>query len=126
MFEPSFQTTTEEYWYKELATIYPYGLNDNVKKVGNVSKKGTENIVVWALFNKKQRKFKKLSEKGKRQHDRTRAYRLRALVSNYNKPGLVHELSTPSHHDQSNGDRVCLSVCVSIVRSHSVYMRVLI
>ena len=34
----------EEYWYKELASIYPYGLNDNVKKVGNISKKGTENI----------------------------------------------------------------------------------
>ena len=29
-------------------------------------------------------------------------------------------------HDQSNGDRVCPSVCVSNVRSHSVYMRVLI
>ena len=53
------QLQREEYWYKELATIYPYGLNDNVKKVVNVSKKGTENIVVWALFNKKQRKFKK-------------------------------------------------------------------
>ena len=53
----------EEYWYKELATIYPYGLNGNVKKVGNVSKKGTENIVVWALFNKKQRKLKKRSQK---------------------------------------------------------------
>ena len=87
----------EEYWYKELATIYPYGLNDNVKKVGNVSKKGTENIVVWALFNKKQRKFKKRSQKRKRQHGTARTeleHRLRALVSNHNKPGLVHELIT--------------------------------
>ena len=87
----------EEYWYKELATIYPYGLNDNVKKVGNVSKKGTENIVVWALFNKKQRKFKKRSQKRKRQHGTARTeleHRLRALVSNHNKPGLVHELTT--------------------------------
>ena len=29
----------EEYWYKELATIYPYGLNNNVKNVGNISTK---------------------------------------------------------------------------------------
>ena len=50
------QLQREEYWYKELATIYHYRLNDNVKKVGNVSKKGTENIAVWALFNKKDHK----------------------------------------------------------------------
>ena len=26
-----------EFWYKELGSIYPYGLNDNVKQLGNVS-----------------------------------------------------------------------------------------
>ena len=25
----------EAFWYRELCTIYPYGLNDNVKKFGN-------------------------------------------------------------------------------------------
>ena len=25
----------EEYWYRELKTIYPFGLNDNVRKVGH-------------------------------------------------------------------------------------------
>ena len=82
----------EEYWYKELATIYPYGLNDNVKKVGNniISKKGTENIVVWSLFNKGQWKFKKRSHKQTWQN----TYRkLRSLLNDYNKPGIVHELS---------------------------------
>ena len=86
----------EEYWYKELATIYPYGLNDNVKKVGNISKKGTENIVVWSLFNKRQRKFKKRSHKRRRQHGKTRTeieHKLSSLLNNYNKPGIVHELS---------------------------------
>ena len=29
----------EEFWYKELGSIYPYGLNDNVKQLGNVPKK---------------------------------------------------------------------------------------
>ena len=47
----------EEYWYKELKSIYPYGLNDNVKKVGNISK--NKGIVVWTLFNKQTRKFRK-------------------------------------------------------------------
>ena len=40
----------EEFWYKELATVYPYGLNDNVKHLSNVSKIDTQNIIVWALF----------------------------------------------------------------------------
>ena len=87
----------EEYWYKELATIYPYGLNDNVKNLGNVSKKGTENIVVWSFFNKKPRKFTKRSQKRKRKHGITRTeleHKLRNLVNNYNKPGLVHEIKT--------------------------------
>ena len=47
----------EEYWYKELKSIYPYGLYDNVRKVGNISKnKGT---VVWTLYNKQTRKIRK-------------------------------------------------------------------
>ena len=29
----------EEFWFKELGSVYPYGLNDYVKKLGNVSKK---------------------------------------------------------------------------------------
>ena len=49
VFHPSEDTSTigskllshEEFWYKELGSIYPYGLNDNVKELGNVSKKLT-------------------------------------------------------------------------------------
>ena len=48
----------EEFWYRELCTIYPYGLNDNVKGVGNVSKSDDE-LIVYALFNKSERKFRK-------------------------------------------------------------------
>ena len=33
----------EEFWYKELCTVFPYGLNDSVKGVGNVSKKWIRN-----------------------------------------------------------------------------------
>ena len=56
----------EEYWYKELATIYPYGLNDNMKNLDNISKKGTENIVVWSLFTKKIHKTLTKMEKDTR------------------------------------------------------------
>ena len=39
----------EEYWYKELATVYHYGLSDNIKNLGSISKKGTENVVVYMV-----------------------------------------------------------------------------
>ena len=48
----------EDFWYRELCTVYPYGLNDNVRRVGNVSKQGP-NIVVHTLFNRQHRKSKK-------------------------------------------------------------------
>ena len=30
----------EDYWCRELCTYYPYGLNDNVRGVGNISNSG--------------------------------------------------------------------------------------
>lgn len=40
----------KDYWCRELCTFYPYGLNDNVRKVGNISKCKDE-IVVNTLFH---------------------------------------------------------------------------
>ena len=48
----------EEYWYRELCTVYPYGLNNNVKGVGNVSIRTDDGLVVYELFNKQKRKFR--------------------------------------------------------------------
>ena len=87
----------EEHRYKELATIYLYGLNGNVRRVGNISKKGIDNTVVWALFNKKPRKFKKRPLRQSRQHRTTKKdveTTLRNLIRNHHRPGLVHELKT--------------------------------
>ena len=42
----------EEFWYRELCCIYPYGLNDNVRQFGNVSKRIGKSLVVYSLFNK--------------------------------------------------------------------------
>ena len=43
------QLQREEKWCKQLAIIYPCGLNDNVKNLGNI-KKGMKHTVVWSLF----------------------------------------------------------------------------
>ena len=53
---PSKRLQREEYWYRELCSVYPYGLNDNVRGVGNVSK-SDESLIVYTLFNKQKRNF---------------------------------------------------------------------
>ena len=55
---PSKRLQREEYWYLELCTVYPYGLNDNVKGIGNVSSRTDDGLVVYELFNKQKRKFR--------------------------------------------------------------------
>ena len=55
----SLRLEREDYWCRELCTYYPYGLNDNVRGVGNVSKK--PGLVVNTLFNRRDRRFRKRS-----------------------------------------------------------------
>ena len=57
----------EEYWYRELCSVYPYGLNDNVAGVGNVSHKLGQGVVIYTLFNKQPRKFRVRQTKRVRQ-----------------------------------------------------------
>ena len=57
---PNKRLQREEFWYRELCTVYPYGLNDNVKGVGNVSSMSrSEDLIVYTLFNKHERKYRK-------------------------------------------------------------------
>ena len=49
----------EEFWYRELCTVFPYGLNDSVKGVGNVSSTTDDSLVVYTLSNKSNRKYRK-------------------------------------------------------------------
>ena len=46
---PSKRLQREEYWYPELCNVYPYGLNDNVRGVGNVSK-SDERLIVYIII----------------------------------------------------------------------------
>ena len=55
----------EDYWCREPCTFYPYGLNDNVRKVGNISK-CKDKIVVNTLFHKQIRKFRKRQPRKRR------------------------------------------------------------
>ena len=40
----------KDYWCRELCTYYPYGLNSNVRGVGNISKQ--HGLVVHTLFHR--------------------------------------------------------------------------
>ena len=81
------------YWYRELCTIFPYGLNDNVKGVGSISRK-IDSTVVWGLFNKHSRRNRKRGRKGNRKYrdkDKVKGD-AETLLKGYKKPGFVRTL----------------------------------
>ena len=48
----------EDFWMRELCSIYPYGLNDNVKGLGNVSKLIDQDSLVVYRIDKHDRRFR--------------------------------------------------------------------
>jgi hypothetical protein len=64
---PSSDRANVTYWCRELCTYYPYGLNDNVRGVGNISKQ--PGLVVNALFNRRYRKFRKRKDRRHRKRN---------------------------------------------------------
>ena len=53
----------EDFWIRELGSIYPNGLNDNVKGLGNISTLvDKDNLIVYSLFHKHKRKYRNRSE----------------------------------------------------------------
>ena len=58
----------EEYWIKEIGCLYPYGLNDNIRQLGNISDKLGQGLIVYSLFNKHNRKYRKRSGKRKKKN----------------------------------------------------------
>ena len=81
---PSKRLQREEYWYRELCSVYPYGLNDNVRGVGNVSK-SDERLIVYTLFNKQKRKFRKrrLQRKKRKVNVNTVEEQLKSRLNKY-------------------------------------------
>ena len=85
----------EEYWYKELCTIYPYGLNDNVRGLGNVSRKMGQGIVIYTLFNRQTHKYRKRTKKKRKKpkHDEI-GQQVTNLLRMYRSRGFSFELRT--------------------------------
>ena len=79
-------------WYRELCTIYPYGLNDNVKGVGNVSKSDGE-LIVYPLFNKSERKFRKRKPHRRRRRVTSNevSEQIKSVVFGYKSTGLLSD-----------------------------------
>jgi hypothetical protein len=51
-----YRTDRELFWIKELGTAMPYGCNDNIKGVENLSSPGCSEINVMSLFNTNPRR----------------------------------------------------------------------
>ena len=65
-------------------SVYPYGLNDNARGVGNVSK-SDERLIVYTLFNKQKRKFRKrrLQRKKRKVNVNTVEEQLKSRLNKY-------------------------------------------
>ena len=86
----------EEFWYKELGSVYPYGLNDNVSKVGNISRKLGKELIIYRLFNKQPRKYHVRKSKRNRHHRTFRDVQeeLKSLLVDYKSGTFGHRLRT--------------------------------
>ena len=96
-----YRTDRELFWIKELGTAMTYGCNDNIKWVGNLASPGCSEINVMSLFNTITRT--KCSHGHKRiQHPnvkksskpRTLQYTFNDLLSNIQKPHVIHHIRT--------------------------------
>ena len=83
----------EEFWIRELKTTYPYGLNDNICGVGNISKQNDE-LIVWKFFNKhpktRKRKSKRPSHKNTKKPTNPRDW-LKNKLGNYRSMCFLHK-----------------------------------
>ena len=85
----------EEFWIRELKTIYPYGLNDNIRGVGNITKQNDE-LLIWKFFNKHSKtrkcKPKQPSRKNTKNSTNPRDW-LENKLGNYKSMCFLHKYS---------------------------------
>ena len=88
----------EDYWIREMCCIYPYGLNDNVRRFGNISKQYDREacMIVYNMFNKRHRKYR--SRNSKRRKNKHYDYLIQENVTcillNYNSCHFSREIRT--------------------------------
>ena len=124
---PSKRLQTEEYWYRELCTVYPYGLNNNVKGVGNVSSRTDDGLVVYELFNKQKRKFRNRTAHRKRRKVDSRV--VETEVKNrmilYKSLGSTFRFKTYFMNLPRNKLRVVVNVVEELVLDGAIPTRIL-
>ena len=86
----------EEYWYREICSIYPYGLNDNVRRVGNVSKMIGNGLNIYSLFNKQYHKSRRRISKRRKGKGNVALlkHKLMQLLHHYKSLSFSHQLRT--------------------------------
>ena len=115
-----------EYWYRELCTVYPYGLNGNVKGVGNMSSRSDDGLVVYELFNKQKRKFRNRTAHRKRRKVDSRV--VETEVKNqmilYKSPGFTFSFRTYFMNLPRNKLRVVVNVVERLVLDGTIPTRI--
>ena len=89
----SYRRRREEFWIKELGTAMPYGCNDKVDSVGNLSSPGCSGINVIDLFNTSERRRR---SHGHRHYTSPSLHDISigALLPHVNKPLGIHYIRT--------------------------------
>ena len=98
----------ERFWMLELGTLYPYGLNDRLQHVGNVSHSSVRSRNnVFNLFNRHQRR--KRSHGHRSNSSRTSEITLDLLCNLYNSGQghrSLHRLLTTLHSADKAGNNI--------------------
>ena len=125
---PSKRLQREEYWYRELCTAYPYGLNDNVKGVGNMSSRSDDGLVVYELFNKQKRKFRnRTAHRMRRKVDsRVVETEVKNQMILYKSTGFTFSFRTYFMNLPRNKLRVVVNVVERLVLDGTIPTRILV
>ena len=101
MLSTPYRTDRELFWIKELGTAMPYGCNDNIKGVGNLSSPGCNEINVMSLFNtiprtKRSHGHKRIQHPNVKKSSKPRTLQdtFNDLLSNIQKPLGIHHIRT--------------------------------
>jgi len=83
----------EEYWIRNLSTALPYGCNDNISTVGNLSSPGCKSINVLNLFQKTERRQR---SHGHRHYNRPSITKVsfNSLLDIFEQPLGLHNIRT--------------------------------
>ena len=87
----SYRKQREHYWMTELGTAMPYGCNDNILGVGNLSSPRGNRVNVMGLFNSHVRRRR---SHGHRHGNTNRTPKFHDLLPLLNQPLGVHKIRT--------------------------------